>query len=219
MTQPFPTRSFDFSGSTPAVAKRLIGCRLLRIDEGSGRVLASGRIVETEAYLADDPASHSFIGPTARNAAMFMDAGHIYVYRIYGIHRCVNVVTQAAGIGEAVLIRALEPLSGLHWMWESRFGLSEPENPEIKDIRKLCSGPGNLTRALGITVEGFDSREFTMSGPLAIDEADWIGMEKHSITAGPRIGIRRGRGDTEPYRFTLDGSRFLSRPAGGAVSS
>ena len=218
-TQNSGTRPFDFSGDTLTVAKRLVGCRLLRIDEATGRVIASGRIVETEAYLADDPASHSFNGPTARNAAMFRDAGHIYVYRIYGIHRCVNVVTRAAGIGEAVLIRALEPLSGLRHMWEGRYGDAMPEEPGGKEIRRLCGGPGNLTRALGITVEDFDGRKFGMSGPLGIDAAEGIPMQPDRIIAGPRIGIRSGRGDISPFRFALAGSRYLSRPAGGAGSS
>ena len=210
---------FEFTGDTLTVARRLIGCRLLRIDEASGRLLASGRIVETEAYLAEDPASHSFNGPTARNASMFGDAGQIYVYRIYGVHRCVNVVTRPAGIGEAVLIRALEPLSGLPYLWERRYPIPFPEDPTPKQIRGLCNGPGNLARAMGIGVSGFDGREFRMTGPLAIVGNGGTGTEAAGITAGPRIGIRSGRGDGEPYRFCLTGSRYLSRPAGGAVSS
>ncbi len=125
------------------------------------RVLA--RIIETEAYLWDDPASHSFRGLTRRNASMFLEGGSAYVYRIYGIHRCLNAVTSPAGIGEAVLIRAVEPLEGIASMWRRRYGEEMPEetadvlrtsekNTPPSRIRNLCSGPGKLCRALGIEV-------------------------------------------------------------------
>ena len=211
-------RTFDFSGETLATAGRLIGCRLLRVDQETGNILASGRIVETEAYLADDPASHSFNGRTPRNRAMFMDAGHIYVYRIYGIHCCVNVVTMSAGVGEAVLIRALEPLTGLGYMWEGRYGSPMPDSPDDREIRGLCSGPGKLTRSLGVDVDGFNGHRFGISGPLDI-AGDESAPDGTDITAGPRLGIRKGRGDRDPYRYCLPGSRYLSRPAGGEAPS
>ncbi len=147
-------QSFVTGKNTVDVARELLGCILVFTDFLSGKVRCSGRIVETEAYLADDPASHSFNGPTKRNEAMFLEAGFIYVYRIYGVHNCVNIVTGSAGSGEAVLLRALEPLSGMEYMWQNRFNIPCPENPPKEKVRRLASGPGNLCRAMGITVEG-----------------------------------------------------------------
>jgi DNA-3-methyladenine glycosylase len=172
------------------VAPELIGAELYV--DGVG-----GTIVEVEAYHHEDPASHGYLGHrTARNAAMFLPGGHAYVYRSYGIHWCLNAVTGPEGVAEAVLIRALEPTAGLDAMRERR-GLDDP--------RQLCSGPGKLCQALGIT---------RVHDGLALDEPPFELRERAAepeILTGSRIGISRGQ--ELPWRFALAGSRYLSRPA------
>jgi DNA-3-methyladenine glycosylase len=181
-------RQIDFDAPSPVVAQALIGATLLV--DGVG-----GVIVETEAYDQADAASHTFMGPTARNAAMFGAPGHAYVYRSYGIHWCLNFTCRPAGHGAGVLIRALEPLEGLDVMRERR-GLADP--------RLLCSGPGRLGQALGITMAHYgkplDCPPFFVRAP---DKA----LE---VVAGPRIGISKAI--EAPWRFGLAGSRFVSRP-------
>ena len=166
-----------------ALARRLVGAELTI--RGAG-----GRVIETEAYRADDPASHSFRGRTLRNAAMFGPAGHAYVYRSYGIHLCLNVVGRP---GEAVLIRALEPLRGIDLMRARRQG-----SPA------LCSGPGRLAQALGLRIEDdgapFDGGDFAIRLPAAAPP----------LLAGPRIGISKAQ--DRPWRFGLAGAAGLSRP-------
>ncbi|MBK7876764.1 MAG: DNA-3-methyladenine glycosylase [Planctomycetes bacterium] len=182
-----------FARSAPAVARDLLGCLLVH---QTAQGLCSGRIVETEAYLAEgDPASHSHAGRTSRNASMFERPGVAYVYRIYGVHCCFNVSTGREGRGEAVLVRALEPLRGLELQRRRRGAL---------DPRALCSGPGKLVQALGLGLE-HDGRSL-LSGPLGIwcDDHDVGDVE---ITA--RIGITKAR--DLPLRFVVRASPFVSR--------
>jgi DNA-3-methyladenine glycosylase len=165
---------------------RLIGARL-QVGE------TSGIIVETEAYDALDPASHSFRGPTARNAPMFGPPGRTYVYRIYGLHWCLNLVCDADRPGSAVLVRALEPVEGVDIMMERR---------GRTDVRALCSGPGRLCQALGVT-DALNDHPVN-SAPITLT----LGPAEKS-QSGPRIGIRQGEGT--PWRFGRPGSLFLSR--------
>ena len=176
--------------SLPAIelAPLLIGARFLV--DGVG-----GIIVETEAYEADDPASHSFTGERPRNRAMFGPPLTAYVYRSYGVHWCFNIVTGPAGHGAAVLLRAIEPTVGLETMAERR---------RTTAPRLLCSGPGRLTEALGITLS-LDGK------PLAAPPFQLIDRETTpDLVVGPRIGITKAA--DRPWRFGLAGSPFLSRP-------
>lgn len=174
-----------FGVDVVTVARALIGAVLLV--DGVG-----GIIVETEAYDASDPASHCFHGPTPRNASMFGPPGRAYVYRSHGLHWCLNFVCSNAS---GVLIRALEPTSGLDRMAERR---------GISDIRRLCAGPGRLCQALAVD-KRLDGQRLD-GPPFAL----WLGEQPVPIVAGPRIGISRGV-DT-PWRFCHAGSHFLSRP-------
>ncbi|AWI54168.1 DNA-3-methyladenine glycosylase [Aquabacterium olei] len=178
----------DFSAAAPDVARALIGTTLW-ID-GVG-----GLIAETEAYDADDPASHSFNGPTSRNAAMFGEPGRAYVYRTYGLHWCLNFVCGPAGHGAAVLIRAIVPQRGLETMRERR---------GLQDAHLLCAGPGRLCQALA--VDGGLNGLRLDAPPFELRVAE----QPHPIGIGTRIGISKAV--TVPWRFGLAGSRYLSRP-------
>jgi DNA-3-methyladenine glycosylase len=180
-------QAIEFASPPVDLAQWLIGATLLV--DGVG-----GLIVETEAYDASDPASHSYAGATKRNAAMFGPVGHAYVYRSYGMHWCFNIVCGPQG--GAVLVRALEPTSGVDAMRERR---------GMTSIRQLCAGPGRLCQALGVSIahNGFS----LSSPPFELQPRARI----PSLVAGPRVGISRAV--ERPWRFTLAGSRFLSRPA------
>jgi len=178
----------DFSAPSPQVARRLIGTTVLVNGVG-------GRIVEVEAYDREDPASHSFSGKTARNFAMFGPPAHVYVYLSHGIHWCMNFVCREEGHGAGVLIRAIEPLVGIEEM-QARRGM--------EDVRLLCSGPGRLAQALGVT------REYNA---MALDAPPFELLPRKGrvqVVVGPRIGISKAV--DVPWRFGLAGSPFVSRP-------
>lgn len=181
------TDRIDFDAPSVDVARSLIGALLLV--DGVG-----GRIVETEAYDAAEPASHGHRGPNARNAALFGPPGHAYVYRSYGIHWCLNFVCREVGHGAGVLIRALEPTEGLDVMRSRR---------RLVDERLLCSGPGRVGQALGIDA-AFDGLRLDRAPfevqPAAVAPEVWVGA---------RIGISKAK--DLPWRFGLLGSRFVSR--------
>jgi DNA-3-methyladenine glycosylase len=181
------TKSF-FSRSVHEVAPDLIGATLLFRGVG-------GPIVEVEAYHHTDPAAHSFSGKTERNAVMFGPPGYAYVYRSYGIHWCVNFVCEAEGSASAVLIRALAPTDGRATMRRRR---------GVREERLLCSGPGRVCQALGVTQAHnglpLDAQPFELRAAA----------ERVEIASGPRIGITKAV--DHPWRFGLAGSPHLSRP-------
>ena len=180
------TRGF-FDRSVHEVAPDLIGATMLF--DGAG-----GTIVEVEAYHHTDPASHSYVRRTPRNGVMFGPPGHAYVYRSYGIHWCVNFVCEAEGSASAVLVRAIEPTAGVPAM-QLRRGML--------DLRMLCSGPGKLCEALGITGAhdgaALDRKPFALHARLS----------EREMVVGVRIGITKGV--ELPWRFGLKGSRYFSR--------
>ena len=183
-----PLRRNFFARSVHTVGPDLIGATLLF--KGVG-----GVIVEVEAYHQTDPAAHSFGGRTERNAVMFGPPGYAYVYRSYGIHWCLNFVCEPEGVASAVLIRALAPTHGLAIMRRRR---------GVTDERLLCSGPGRLSEALGITDAQYglplDNPPFEIFA-----RADDV-----EIAVGPRIGLTKAI--KHPWRYGLRGSRFVSKP-------
>jgi len=174
-----------FAGPALAVAPRLIGATFTIGGVG-------GEIVETEAYEPDDPASHSFRGETRRNAAMFAAPGTLYVYRSYGIHWCLNIACGPVGEGRAVLLRALRPTTGIDLMAERR---------GTADVARLCSGPGRLCQALGVT-GAIDGLPLEAVAKLQLPRAP------DAVVATRRIGITRGA--ELPWRFVKEGTRFAS---------
>jgi DNA-3-methyladenine glycosylase len=183
-----PLQRAFFARSVHKVAPDLIGATLLVNGVG-------GIIVELEAYHHTDPAAHSFRGPTPRNLVMFGPPGVVYVYRSYGIHWCVNFVCEREGSASAVLIRALQPTHGIPAMRRRR---------GLHDERLLCSGPGKLTQALGITDK---------HNGLALDAppiALYARTTRPDIVTGVRIGLTKAV--ELPWRYGLKGSKFLSKP-------
>lgn len=182
------------AGSVHEVARGLLGWAFLR--DGVG-----GRIVEVEAYAADDPASHAFRGRTPRNASMFAAPGTLYVYRSYGIHWCANVVCEPSGIGAAVLLRALEPTHGREVMRGRRGVVAD---------RDLCSGPGKLTQALGLS--GLDDGASILEPPFVLEPP----AGPVEIDATPRIGITKATG--LPWRYVVRGSSWATRAVAPVTS-
>jgi len=180
-----------FARPAPVVARELIGAAFTV--DGVG-----GEIVETEAYEPHDPASHSFRGMTARNASMFGPPAHAYVYRIYGLHWCFNMVAER---GSAVLIRALEPLTGLDAMI-SRRGAADPKT--------LCAGPGRLCQALAI--EGRHDGLPLAEPPFALS----LPKQSRSVDVATRIGVREAT--PAHLRYCMAGSAYLSRKARSSQS-
>jgi DNA-3-methyladenine glycosylase len=180
----------DFSAPSELVAKQLIGVTLLVNGVG-------GRIVETEAYDREEPASHCYGGETPRNFSMFGPPARSYVYQSHGIHWCLNFVCREPGHGAGVLIRALEPVEGVDAMRERR---------GLDDVRLLCAGPGRLGQALGVT---------RALNNLPLSEPPFLLLPRDAarpleVLAGPRIGISKAV--ELPWRFVEGGSRFLSKP-------
>lgn len=193
MSKIIRSRGF-FRGSAEKLAQDLLGC-VLHVKQG--RKILSGMIVETESYHESDPASHSYRGRKQRNLPMFMDGGHVYVYFIYGNHFCVNIVAGKKDVGEAVLIRALEPITGIETMKKNR---------KKEDLHQLCSGPGKLCASLAID-KCFNKIDLTKSKQIYLTRDKKI--PKSKIVASKRVGISKGVDDL--LRFTIRDSDFISR--------
>jgi len=184
-----------YSRDTVEVAKDLLGKYLVRQIDND---LLIGKIVEVEAYKgSDDPASHAYRGKTTRNTLMFGEAGHAYIYFIYGKHHCLNVTTEKVGTPGAVLIRALEPIFGIEFMKKNR---------KSEDLVNLTNGPGKLTEAMKITkkLNGWD---LTRGERLFVCEPALKGSFR--IKSTTRVGIREGV--DKPWRFYVEGNKFVSK--------
>jgi DNA-3-methyladenine glycosylase len=195
-TAPGEPRALDpafYDRPVAEVARDLIGCVVAHGE-------CSGVIVETEAYHDSEPACHAFVGLTPRTETLFGPPGLAYVYLSYGVHALLNAVCEPARVGAAVLIRALEPLTGLDLM-AARRGLA------VERERELCSGPGKLTQALAISLA--DNRCDLARGPVTISPRP-PGSETPAISTGRRIGITKAV--ELPWRFCAIGSRYLSAP-------
>jgi DNA-3-methyladenine glycosylase len=175
-------------------APQLLGLTIARKLPGG---MVKLKIVETEAYHQDDPASHSYAGLTKRTAPMFEAGGHLYVYFAYGMHYCLNIVTGKKGVGEAVLLRAAEPLTGTELMMQNR---------GTENIRVIANGPGKLAQALGI-------RDTLLSGKKLNKSTIWLEspMEtaSHETVASTRVGITKAA--DQPWRFYVKGNPFVSK--------
>ena len=194
-------RSF-YARDARAVAPELLGKLLVHDDPEAGRV--SVRLVEVEAYAgADDPGSHAYRGPTARNATMFGPPGHLYVYFTYGMHWCVNVVCGTEGWASAVLLRGGEPVDGLEAIRARR--------PAARRARELCSGPARLAQALGLRRE-HDGADLVRGVVRLLDDGTPPPAEPG---VSMRIGLGVGRGEAHPWRWFVPGDPNVSRVRAG----
>jgi DNA-3-methyladenine glycosylase len=185
------------------VARELIGCTVAHGE-------TAGVIVETEAYHDSEPASHAFVGVTPRTRTLFGPPGRAYVYRSYGIHTMLNAVAEPEGVGAGVLIRALEPVAGIELM-AARRGLTQSSSAQpasrLAQLEQLCSGPGKLTQALGVSLA--QNASSLSSGPVRIGPRA-RGWEDPPVLQGTRIGISQAV--ELPWRFAVAGCRYVSRP-------
>jgi DNA-3-methyladenine glycosylase len=193
-----------FNRDPRLVCRELLGKLIVRTEHGQK---IAGRIVEVEAYLGqDDLAAHAVAGRTERNSVLFGPPGHAYVYFIYGVHYCLNISCMPAGKAGCVLIRALEPVSGIREMARAR-QLPESELVSQRDLRKLVSGPGRLCEALGITRKRDNGKDVVSaeSDLQVIDD----GYKVQEIAVTPRIGITKSV--EMPLRYVIAGNQFVSR--------
>jgi DNA-3-methyladenine glycosylase len=201
-----------YNNDTLTVAQQLLGCELVHeTPEG----MTAGIIVETEGYVTGDPACHAYRRQTMRNAAMFGPAGTLYVYQIYNHYNCINVVTSPEGVGEAVLIRALEPTEGIELMADRRneafkTGFERYRNNTVdpsttKGFRNLCNGPGKLTIALGISRQR-DNNSSLLTDAIYIRGPIQTGFDMVTTT---RIGLTQGV--DLPYRYYINDNPFVSK--------
>lgn len=203
---------FYQSHDTLTLAQLLLGCELVH---ESAEGITAGIIVETEGYITGDPACHAYRRPTKRNAAMFGPAGTLYVYQIYNHYNCINVVTAPEGVGEAVLIRALEPTDGTELMGLRRneafkTGFKRYRSNTIDattpdGLRNLANGPGKLVIALGIDRQEHNASSLT-TGPIYIRGPV---LHDFDMVTTTRIGLTQGV--DLPYRYYIRGNRFVSR--------
>jgi DNA-3-methyladenine glycosylase len=193
-----------FNRDPRAVARELLGKLIVRRE---GRKQIAGRIVEVEAYLGvGDLAAHAAAGNTARNSVLWGPPGHAYVYFIYGVHYCLNISCLPAGEAGCVLIRALEPVSGIANMAKAR-GLADLDLTSKRDLRKLASGPGKLCEALGITRPRDNDKD--MLSPTSDLQVISDGFRTKEIAITQRIGITKSM--EMPLRYVVAGNAFLSR--------
>ena len=193
-----------FNRDPRVVARELLGKLIVRRE---GRRRLAGRIVEVEAYLgAGDLAAHAAAGHTARNAVLWGPPGHAYVYFIYGVHYCLNISCLPAGEAGCVLIRALEPVSGLREMAEAR-ALADMDLTSMRDLRKLASGPGRLCEALGITRPRDNGKDMLSSKSDLQVMSDGFRVDEVAVTQ--RIGITKS--EEMPLRYVIEGNAFVSK--------
>jgi DNA-3-methyladenine glycosylase len=194
-----------FARDPRLVSPDLLGKLIVR---KNGHKLIAGRIVEVEVYLgADDAAAHSAAGRTARNDVLWGPPGHAYVYFIYGMYYCLNISCLPDGQAGCVLIRALEPVSGLEAMAAAR-KLGDLDLDSVRDLRKLASGPGRLSEALCVTRPRDNGKD--MLSPQCDLQVRDDGFVPEGIETTPRIGITKSA--DMPLRYVIAGSKFLSRP-------